>query len=90
MFGFNKTSFLRLCGITPPPLSRNTPFTLFVKYENAFTCQKDNDSAGGGCHVKNVYLFFICLIQKMTILDPQEAVQLSKYGNKCNIVYRDC
>ena len=41
---------------------------------------------GGGGGGKNIFIFSICIMQKVTILAPNKAVHSWKVEMKCNII----
>ena len=69
MIRLAQTSHFRLCDIIPPPQSQLAFHIYYVKYENTLTCKRISWDWGGGDDVlKNIFLFPICIIQKVTIL----------------------
>ena len=82
MFRLAQTSHFGLWD-TPPPPPPPPEFQLafhiyYVKYENTHTCKRISWNSGGGGGggggddvFKNIFLFPICLMQKVTILAPK-------------------
>ena len=54
----------------------------YVKYENTLTCKKISWDSGGNDVLKNIFLFPICIIQKVTILAPKESRTFMAIGNQ--------
>ena len=57
------------CGTSFPTESQLAFHIYHVKYENTLTCKRISLDSGG-CF-KNIFLFPICIIQKVTILAPK-------------------
>ena len=59
---------------SPTPESKLAFHIYQVKYENTLTCKRiswGSGGGGGGRCFKNIFLFSICIIQKVTILAPK-------------------
>ena len=57
---------------SPPPPEFQLAFHIYyVKYENTLTCKRISWNSGGNDVLKNIFLFPICIIQKVIILAPK-------------------
>ena len=83
MFGLAQTSHFGLLDIIPPEFQLAFHI-LYVKYENTLTCMRISWNSGGGGEwcFKNIFLFPICIIQKVTILAPKLSRTLMEIGNQ--------
>ena len=74
MFGLAQTSHFGLWDIIiipPPPESQLAFHIYYVKYENTLTYKRISWDSGGNDVFENIFLFPICIIQKVTILAPK-------------------
>ena len=73
MFGLAQTSHFGLWDIITDEFQ--LAFHIYyVKYESTLTCKRiswTSGGGGGGDVFKNIFLFPICIIQKVTILAPK-------------------
>ena len=83
MFGLAQTSHFGLWDIipSPPPEFQLAFHIYYVKYENTLTCKRISWNSGGKCF-KNIFLFPICIIQKVTILAPKLSRSFMEIGNQ--------
>ena len=58
------------------PESHIAFYIYYVKYENTLTCKRISWNSGGGggwMMFKNIFLFPICIVQKVTTFAPQKS-----------------
>ena len=68
---------------SPPPEFQLAFHIYYVKYENTLTCKRISwNSGGGGWCFKNIFLFPIYIIQKVTILAPKLSRTFMEIGNQ--------
>ena len=76
MLGLAQASHFGLWDIIPSE-SQLAFHIYYVKYENTLTCKRISwDSWGGEWCFKNIFLFPICIMQKVSILVKNKAVHL--------------